>query len=129
MAYQSFHHVSFEHTRLIYSGSFYAHIQSTVTFYQRKGARKNDEIVPPLTSKLAARLHQIINAEITAILSIPFLATLMARGVWYWQDFPWQVGLVLSIIATGGSFYLYGKQAFNWTEDADEAEIPVVSEK
>ena len=103
------------------------HIFSIVTFYQRKGARKNDEVVPPLTDKLAARLHQVINAEITAILSIPFLATLMSRGVWYWQDFPWQVGLVLSIAATGGSFYLYGKQALTWTED--EEDILVVSEE
>lgn len=84
--------------------------------------------MPPLTDKLAARLHQVLNAEITAILSIPFLATLMARGVWYWQDFTWQVGLVLSIAATGGSFYLYGKQALTWTEE-DEKDIVVVSEE
>ena len=92
-------------------------LSSTVTFYQRNFARKNNEVVPPLSDKLAARLQQVINAEISAILTIPFLATLMSRGVWYWQDFPWQVGLVLSIAATGGSFFLYGRQALNWAEE------------
>lgn len=76
--------------------------------------------MPPLSPKLAARVTQIINAEISAILTIPFLATLMARGVWYWQDFYWQVGLALAIAATGGSFFYYGRQALAWTED-DEA--------
>jgi hypothetical protein len=93
-----------------------------VTFYQRNYARKNDKEVPPLSEKLASRLQQIINAEITAILSIPFVATLMSRGVWYWEDFPWQVGLVLSVAATGGSFFLYGRQALQWKEaDTDTA--------
>jgi hypothetical protein len=92
-------------------------IDTTVTFYKRNFARKNDELVEPLSEKLAARLQQIITAEILAILSIPFLATLMARGVWYWEDFPWQVGLVTAIAATGGSFLVYGKQALAWTED------------
>ena len=89
----------------------------SLTFYKRNYARKNDEVVPPLPEKLAARLQQVINAEISAILTIPFLATLMARGVWYWQDFPWQVGAVIAIAATGGSFFLYGRQALNWTDD------------
>jgi len=55
----------------------------TVTFYKRNYARKNEEFVPPVSEKLAARLQQVINAELLAILSIPFLATLMARGVWF----------------------------------------------
>jgi hypothetical protein len=93
----------------------------TVTFYKRNYARKNDELVPPVSEKLAARLQQVINAEISAILTIPFLATLMARGVWYWQDFPWQVGAVIAIAATGGSFFLYGRQAMIWAEDEDVA--------
>lgn len=100
----------------------------TVTFYKRNYARKNEEEVPPLTEKLAARLQQVINAEISAILTIPFLATLMARGVWYWDDFPWQVGAVVAIAATGGSFFLYGRQALTWT-DADNDENDAVANK
>jgi hypothetical protein len=65
-------------------------------------------------------LHQIINAEISAILSIPILATLMARGVLYSPDFPYQIGLVASIAATGGSFYFYARQALSWKEEGGD---------
>lgn len=88
-----------------------------VTFYRRKFARNDGKDVPPVSEKLAGRLQQILNAEITAVLSIPLVATLMARGVWYWDDFPWPAGLTLAIAATVGSFYLYGRQALTWTED------------
>ena len=88
-----------------------------MTFYKRNFARKNDEEVPPISEKLAARLQSIINAELSAILSIPILATLMARGVLYSQDFPYQIGLVISLASTGGSFYFYAKQALDWKEE------------
>ena len=88
-----------------------------VTFYKRNYQRKKNEIVPPLSEPLATRLRQIINAEISAIFSIPLLAALMARGVWYWEDFPWQIGLATAIAATVGSFFVYAKQALTWTED------------
>ena len=109
-------------------GSFALHSHSStpihiVTLYRRNFARKNGEDVAPLSDELAKRLLQIINAEISAILSIPILATLMSRGVWYWDGFPYQIGLVLSLAATGGSFYYYAKQALNWEEtSADDKE-------
>ena len=53
------------------------------------------------------------------MLSIPLVATFMARGVWDWQDFPWPLGLGLAIAATVGSFYFYGNQALTWTEDEE----------
>ena len=77
----------------------------------------------PLSEELAKRLHQIINAEISAILTIPILATLMSRGVWYWDGFPYQIGLVLSLAATGGSFYYYAKQALNWEEGQEDSSV------
>mmetsp|Transcript_33855 Transcript_33855/g.74494 ORF Transcript_33855/g.74494 Transcript_33855/m.74494 type:complete len:289 (-) Transcript_33855:150-1016(-) len=90
----------------------------SLTFYKRNFARKNSELeVPPLSDKLASRLHSIINAEISAILSIPVLATLMSRGVWYSPDLPYQLGLVASLAATGGSFYFYARQALDWKEE------------
>jgi hypothetical protein len=88
----------------------------TVTFYKRNFARKS-ETVSPISEKLSGRLLQIINAEITAVLSIPLLATLMARGVWYVQDFPWPLGLTVAILATAGSFYFYANQALTWTDE------------
>lgn len=95
-----------------------------VTFYKRNFARKKgEEDVPPLSTALTNRLHQIINAEISAILSIPILATLMARGVGYNADFPFQIGLVVSILATGGSFFFYSKQALGWDEEEEGSVI------
>lgn len=51
------------------------------------------------------------------MLSIPLVATFMSRGVLYSNDFYWPAGLAISITATVGSFYLYGKQALTWAED------------
>jgi len=95
-----------------------------VTFYRRKADRNKGDVPPP-SEKLVKRLHQIVNAEITAMVSIPLVATLMARGVGYWDDFPWPAGLVLALLATGGSFYLYGKQALTWKEE----ERPLVADE
>lgn len=94
----------------------------SLTFYKRNFARKNGEIVVPVSEKLAARLHQIINAEISAILTIPFLATLMSRGIWHQKDFWWQAGLVVSVLLTAGSFFFYGSQALTWVEEKVECE-------
>ena len=38
------------------------------------------------------RMTSIVNAELLGVLSIPFVATLMARGVFYVDGFPWFVG-------------------------------------
>lgn len=70
-----------------------------------------------MTEKLASRLKSVITAEISAILSIPLLATFMARGVLYSDDFPLPAGIAIVALATGGSFFLYGKQALTWSED------------
>lgn len=43
----------------------------------------------------------------------------MARGVWYNQDFPYVIGIIISIASVVGSSYYYGKQAFTWTEDVE----------
>lgn len=70
-----------------------------------------------MSDKLANRLKQVMNAEISAMLSIPLLATFMSRGVLYSDDFPWPAGIVLAVLTTGGASFLYGKQALTWTED------------
>jgi hypothetical protein len=72
-----------------------------------------------MSDKLASRMAAVLNAEITAVATIPLVATFMARGVTYWSDFPWPVGAALSVLATGGSCYYYGKQALTWTDEAE----------
>lgn len=77
-----------------------------------------------MSDKLVKRLTAVLNAEISAILTIPLLATFMARGVWYAGDFPWPAGLVLALVTTGGATYYYGKQALTWS-DEETLDVPV----
>lgn len=94
----------------------------TTIFVQRGRAlfAKDDTTPPPtmepLSEPLAARLIQIINAELTAVASIPLVATLMARGVGYSNDFPWPVGAGFAVLSLVGSSALYLKQALQWSE-------------
>jgi hypothetical protein len=78
-----------------------------------------------MSDKLAKRMTAVLNAEISGVVTIPLLATLMARGVTYWNDFPGPVGLVLSVAASGGACYYYGKQALTWTDEAPSADEAV----
>ena len=80
----------------------------TLIFRERKQLA---EEAPPLSDPLVARLHSIINAEISAIWTIPLLASLMSNGVGYSPDLHWEAGAVVSVAATVGSFLYYGKQA------------------
>lgn len=73
--------------------------------------------VEPMSESLAKRMKQVINAEISAILTIPLLATLMARGVSYNNEFPWQAGAAFVTLVFVGSGFLYAKQALSWKED------------
>lgn len=94
------------------------------TTFLRRGIplfQKDDTVViEPMSEALAARLKQVLNAEISAVLSIPLIATLMARGVWYTEDFPWPVGAGFATLALVGTSGLYLKQALGWTEPGKE---------
>jgi len=76
-----------------------------------------DQRIAPVSEKLAKRMTSIINAELLAIGSIPLTATLMARGVWYAEWFPWQAGAASAGLALGGLGFKYVKEALDWTED------------
>ena len=88
----------------------------TIIFRQLKAGE-----APPLTDALVARLRSIINAELSAIWTIPVLASLMSFGVGFSPEFPWQIGAVVSILATVGSFWYYAKQALNWSEQKEDS--------
>ena len=90
----------------------------TITIIKRVAKQRKTGVYPPLSEKLAARLIQVINAEILAIAAVPLVATLMSRGVLYGgDDFPWQVGAALLVVTFGGATFKYAKEAVAWTED------------
>jgi putative membrane protein len=87
-----------------------------IVFFRRDQARQQGQILAPLSDKLVDRLSTLINAEILALLTIPLLASLMARGVLYVDNFPWALGVVLYVVSLGGAGYKYGKEAFDMME-------------
>ena len=91
----------------------------TVIFKERQKIRdQEDQQDPPVISQaLTAQLYKAIDAEIILIFLIPFLASLMSRGVWLEPDLPWEIGAFGSVAATGGSFLWYAKKALNWSEE------------
>lgn len=79
----------------------------------KRASSKSSE---PLSEKLAARMTTVINAQLLAIASIPFTATLMARGVAYLEWLPWQAGAAPVALSLGALGYKYIKEAVEWTE-------------
>ena len=88
----------------------------TIKIVQRAVAKQNGD-VPPLSPALVKRMTSIVNAELLGVLSIPFVATLMARGVFYVEGFPWFVG-ALPVVGCAGFFgYRYATEALDWADD------------
>ena len=88
----------------------------TIKIVQRAVAKQKGD-VPPLSPALVKRMTSIVNAELLGVLSIPFVATLMARGVFYVDGFPWFVG-ALPVVGCAGFFgYRYATEALDWTDD------------
>lgn len=88
-----------------------------IVFFRRDMARKEGANLPPLSDKLVDRCTTIINAELLAILTIPFMASLMARGVLYVNDLPWGVGAALYVVSLGGAGFKYITEALQMMED------------
>ena len=102
-----------------------------IVFLRRDLARREDPgniYFAPLSDAMIDRLTTIINAEILAVLSIPLMASLMARGVLYWSDFPAPIGMVLYVAALGAAGYKYGKEAFD-TMKAEGALVQITKEE
>lgn len=89
----------------------------TIKIIQRAAAKAKGEVAP-MSEKLATRITKVVNGELLAIGSIPLAAALMARGVAYAPDMPWQAGaapIALTSVALGVK---YVKEALTWEEDA-----------
>ena len=88
----------------------------TIKIVQRAVAKQKGD-VPPLSPALVKRMTSIVNAELLGVLSIPLVATLMARGVFYVEGFPWFVG-ALPVVGCAGFFgYRYATEALDWADD------------
>merc|ERR1712071_697600 len=103
-------------------------IYSAVSFFnttkiiQRSVARRNGD-VEPMGEALAGRMKQICNAQLLMIGSIPITATLMARGVGYNNDFPWQIEAGLAFTVFAGFSFKYIKEAFEFEDNPKELEV------
>jgi putative membrane protein len=93
----------------------------TTKIVQMAIAKTNGE-TPAVSEKLANRMQKIITGELLAIGSIPLAAALMARGVGYSENMPWQAGAAPVALVSLGLSIKYLKEAFQWSEEVtDEA--------
>lgn len=89
----------------------------TTKIIQRAIEKRNTGSYPPMSDKLAGRMTTIMNGELLALFSIPLMATLMSRGVFYTDAIPWQVGAGFLTITFGGLSFKYLQEALTWVED------------
>lgn len=92
----------------------------TGTIIKRAAAKKDSGIYEPLSDKLQQRLQSVVNAELTGIAFIPLTATLMARGVGYSEDFPWQIEAGLAALVFAGASAKYVLEVLNWSDEPDD---------
>lgn len=88
----------------------------TIVLFRRDLARRDGKELNSLSDALVDRMTTIINAELLALFTIPLLASLMARGVLYVEDFPWFIGAGLYAVSLIGAGFKYGKEAFDMME-------------
>ncbi|KAL3810774.1 hypothetical protein ACHAXA_011786 [Cyclostephanos tholiformis] len=84
---------------------------NTTVIIKRAVAKRNGDF-KPMGEKLSKRMIQICNAELVAIATIPLIATVMARGVGYSEEFPWQAEAALAAVVFLGLSFKYLKEAF-----------------
>eukprot|EP00562_Extubocellulus_spinifer_P024045 CAMPEP_0178662882 /NCGR_PEP_ID=MMETSP0698-20121128/28505_1 /TAXON_ID=265572 /ORGANISM="Extubocellulus spinifer, Strain CCMP396" /LENGTH=301 /DNA_ID=CAMNT_0020305855 /DNA_START=25 /DNA_END=931 /DNA_ORIENTATION=+ len=94
----------------------------TTKIIQRSVAKRNGNLVP-MSEELAGRMTSLVNAELLMIGSIPLTASLMARGVGYMPNFPWQAGAGVTVAALGGLGFKYVKEALDWQEPVTSAAV------
>lgn len=88
---------------------------NTTKIIQRSVAKRNGTL-DPMGEKLAARMIQICNAELTAVAIIPLTASLMARGVGYSNSLPWQAEAGATAVIFAGLSFKYIKESLTFEE-------------
>lgn len=78
--------------------------------------QSEDGMFPEMSEKLASRMKTVLNAEITALLSIPLSATIMSRGIGYSDSIPWPAEAALASLIFVGLGYKYVKEALDFEE-------------
>ena len=82
-----------------------------------------EENATVLGEKLSARMQKIINGGLLAIGSIPLAAALMARGVAYAENMPWQAGAAPVALVSLGLSIKYVKEALTWTDEPAKEKV------
>ena len=82
-----------------------------------------EENATVLGEKLSARMQKIINGELLAIGSIPLAAALMARGVAYAENMPWQASAAPVALVSLGLSIKYVKEALTWTDEPAKEKV------
>lgn len=67
---------------------------------------------------LLSLLLPLLHFDRVGYLFIPFFAAFMSRGIAHVDGFPAVAGIALTLLATGGASFLYGKQSLTWEEPA-----------
>ena len=94
-----------------------ASLFNTTKIIQRSIARNTgDKVAEPMSQELNDRMKSICNAQLTGIIFIPLAATLMARGVGYNEDIPWQAEMGASLVLFLGLGFKYVKEALTFEE-------------
>ena len=90
---------------------------TTTTVIKRSIEQRNTGAWPPMSEKLAKRMQSVLNAELTALLSIPLAATVMARGIGYNESIPWPAEAALAAVVFAGASFKYIKEALTFEDD------------
>ena len=98
-------------------------IQRAIAIKNAEDGKEGASFPEPMSEKLAGRMIKIINGEILALASIPLMATLMSRGVLYYDDFPWQVGASAVGLSVFGLGAKYIKEALDFVEETVDTTI------
>jgi putative membrane protein len=94
-----------------------ASLFNTTKIIQRSIARNTgDKVAEPMSQELNDRMRSICNAQLTGIIFIPLAASLMARGVGYNEDIPWQAEMGVSLVLFLGLGFKYVKEALTFEE-------------